>query len=496
MSKKNKILSLFIVFLGTLFLIFFETKKEGFHEDEIYSITSSISEVWDTGLLHATNESVPIWKTKEEIESKLVKNADNSSSIKDVYHNQVLDVHPPLFYLCSHFFLLLFPKFVFQAIFFLNLLFFFLTNWMLVCILKKMEKEHAIIPTLLFYNFSMVMVNTFTFQRMYGMLTFFGLCYFYLNLKIQKDHFVISKKTGIALFLTTVFGFLTQYFFVIYALLVFLVQIVQMIKEKEYLALRNYFLIHVLAGISGLLLFPRAIYHILFGGRGVGSFLNLHYLGRLSTFLQIIEKNICLPWYFLASFLLVYLVRKKDWFCAILSIPVLVYFFIIVQIVPFLEIRYIMMIMPLFMLNLVLVFADEIHPIFAICFVLLLSIAGLCFSKPQFLYSSYQDAKEASIAYSDYSMVFLTDNAFTYLKEVPEMVHYSKTLVVNVNDDEMKYLQDDSYLQKERTFILRMESYLDSSKLLSQMKEMGYDMKEKLFENAEQIGYVMEVRNE
>ncbi len=495
MSKKTGVISFIIILLGAFFLVFFEMKKEGFHEDEIYSITSSISEVWKTGLLQKNVDEVPVWKTKEEVLSKLIKNENNHSTLVDVYQNQVADVHPPFFYFCSHFFLLMFSNLVFHAIFLLNLVFYFLVNWILILILKKMKKEKAIIPTLLFYDFSIVMLNTFTFQRMYGMLTFFGLSYFYLNLKIAMDDFAISKKTAILLFLTTLFGFLTQYFFVIYALVLFVIQMLHMFKQKKNASAFWYFLIHVGAALFGLLLFPSSISHILFGGRGVGSFLNLHYFDRLRTFFRIILENMNVSWYIIFVLLGYSFYRHHDHVQQLLLIPIFVYFFLIVQIVPFLEIRYIMMIMPLLMLSFVLVLSDEIHPNFAIGVVICLSILGIIWHEPQFLYSSYSDAKKASETYHDYSMVLVTDNTFTYLKEVPEMIQYQKTIVINLNHDEMKYLEDDVNIKEEGSFVLRFESYLNGSDILEQLATMGYEVKEKLFENQEQVGYVMEVRN-
>ena len=57
--------------------------------------------------------------------------------------------------------------------------------------------------------------------RMYMMLTFFTVAFLYINLKIVKNGFVVDRKSQVLLIFIPILGFLTQYFFAIYAFFVF-----------------------------------------------------------------------------------------------------------------------------------------------------------------------------------------------------------------------------------------------------------------------------------
>ena len=72
--------------------------------------------------------------------------------------------------------------------------------------------------------------------------------------------------------LTTVGGFLTQYFFCFYALLVVIIMGIIFLIRKKYKELAKYVGIFVVSAIIGLLIFPMSLYHMFFGERGVGFF--------------------------------------------------------------------------------------------------------------------------------------------------------------------------------------------------------------------------------
>lgn len=489
MEKRNIISVLIIVLLSSLMLVYFEFNKKGFHEDEVYSITSSVQEIWNHGLLHKNDEeNKPLWLTKESVKD-LLSFTDNSN-IKDVYLNQVNDVHPPFFYILTFLISSILPNFTLYNIFILNLIFFWLINLVLVKICKVLKKEKLVVPTLLFYDFSMALINMVTFQRMYTMLTFFVLLYLYFNLKIKMNDFKLEKVDYIGLVITTSLGFLTQYFFVIYALVIFIIMLIYLIKAKNYQIMRRYIGIHFLAALIGLLIFPASIQHILFGGRGIGSISNDSYLNRLKIFSQIIFKNINVPAILILILLLYYLFKKRDQILTLLIVPLLISFFAIVLIVPFLEIRYIMMLIPIILLILTGISLDIFKYKFTILLILILNIVSLVIHKPSFLYQSYQEEVNISNEYQDYFAVFVTDNNFTYLKNVKEMLNYKESLIINCNDDELKYLKDDEKLNDK--FILRMESYLNIDSIINDLNDLGYSKKEEILKNDNGVIYLME----
>ena len=489
--KKNKqnILILVIVLLSSIMLIYCEFHKYGYHEDEVYSISSSVSEIWNTGLLYKTRgEKPPLWLTKDQVKDYV--SFTSNSNIKDVYQNQVDDVHPPLFYLLTFFTSAILPNFTLHNIFILNLIFFGLINLMLVKIAKELKKENLIIPTLLFYDFSLALINTVTFQRMYTMLTFFGLAYLYYNLKLKNQDFQFKKGDYLGFILTTTCGFLTQYFFVIYALAIFIMMFIYLMKKKDYLRMRKYLIVHIIAALLGLLIFPSAINHILFGGRGVGSMANTGYLSRLSTFQRIIFDNLgWLP--IIILILIIYnLIKNKEFNYALVAIPALIYFLIIVQIVPFLEIRYIMLIIPLVVLSIVWSLNSFLNIKWLCLIIVVLNLFTLFTKTPSFLYQGYKATSDVSKNYQEYPAVFITDNTFTYLKNIKEMLNYRESIVNNYNNDELKYIENDTHLNDK--FVLRLEAYFDTDKILQEVEDLGYKKTKELLKDENSVIYLME----
>ena len=89
-------------------------------------------------------------------------------------------------------------------------------------------------------------ISMVIFQRMYMLLTFFILLYFYYSIRVYLNNFELSKELLIKLGITTVLGFLTQYYFAIYAFLIFAIMAIEMIRRKMYKNLGRYFAFHAL----------------------------------------------------------------------------------------------------------------------------------------------------------------------------------------------------------------------------------------------------------
>ena len=104
------------------------------------------------------------------------------------------------------------------------------------------------------------------------MMTFFTIAYLYINIKIFKNGLKINKKAGIRLAITAILGFLTQYFFAIYAAIVSIVMIALYIINKQYKDMWKYIGILVISAIIGLLIFPFSIGHMLFSDRRITGF--------------------------------------------------------------------------------------------------------------------------------------------------------------------------------------------------------------------------------
>ena len=122
------------------------------------------------------------------------------------------------------------------------------------------------------------------------------LTYLYLNLKISKGSFEIDKRTKRQLTWTILLGFLTQYYFCIYAVIVALIMGIILCKNKKKDTFKRYLWCHIKAAIIGILLFPASIYHIFFSYRGVaGGTVEAGYLERLKEYLELIFYAFSIP---------------------------------------------------------------------------------------------------------------------------------------------------------------------------------------------------------
>ena len=230
---KNIIIGIIILSMcGIIFA--YQTQKVGFHEDEGYTIASSVNP--DNGLMSAyKNNDVPedlnenpVWKTRKYVTDYVTLTPNNYLNFAAIYMNQAYDNHPPFFYLLVHFSSMLFAgKFSVYTAFVVNIIAFAASCIVLKKTLKLLGKENLTIGALIFYGLSMGTISMVIYQRMYMLLNLFVMLYFYYSVKIYKNDFALDKKTLLQLAVITILGFLTQYFFAVYAAIVFFMMIIK-----------------------------------------------------------------------------------------------------------------------------------------------------------------------------------------------------------------------------------------------------------------------------
>ena len=451
-NKKYTIISAIAIFIIAIFLCFWITQKQGFHEDEIFSYGSS-NYKWDSmfqlvGKSDYTNTAIEkyiiadsfsdtlknikyylqnpqeleelkqqvrdqektVWKTKQDAKEYVTIGNGDVFNYLSVYYNQSRDVHPPLFYFLVHFVSsIAYGSFSKYIIFAINLVFMLLTCNLIRKIFELFGKKTLGIIAMLLYGFSMGAVTTAIFLRMYAMLTFFTIAYLYINLKIWKNDFEISKTEKWKLFFTTVLGFLTQYYFCIFALFTFIIMCIYMIKKKKYKILRTYIGIHILSAIAGIILFPASIYHIFFSYRGAGAEDSgkgiIEMLGFYITRMQEAFSIQNFTTYGIVALVAFGFILKcakkikekslKDIFPYILiAIPTILYFIVVAKIAPTNvgekpAIRYIMNILPqvviLFVLAITFIFKEKkIAYAISILITILISVNGIIYNKPSY----------------------------------------------------------------------------------------------------------------
>ena len=543
--NENKIIILTIIILCGL-MFFFINQKQGFHEDEIFSYGSSnykydnvfrwfgyaeanqdilYNQVLQGNFIKKIDnlvkfikdpnqfpkneilaQEIPTFRTKDDALNYLAIQQEDIFNYFSVYYNQSRDVHPPLFYFLVHFTSTLFyNQFSKYIIFALNLLFFIGTLITIKKIMDKLNHKELTIPTMILYGASMGAISTVMFQRMYMMLTFFSILYLYYIIKFIKDDFKIKDKFFFVL--TIICGFLTQYYFCIYIVLIFLILAIYLLINKQFKKCWNFFKPHILAAIIGILFYPFCIEDIFFSYRGIGStdnktktFLeNLQYYGE-----QIINlfslQNIFIFLIIILIIVLIYKIIKKQLpkiqkqdklNLIVIILPIIIFIVIVSKIAPFLgenyTSRYIMLLFPIIAIASFYIISfifNNKKTLFIITLVvsLCLSINGLINSTPVYLYKDYDKVMELAQENADKYFVYVFDNYFTHLNSMPEFATYKESLILNKNIHDFKLL-DNEKLNNENEFILCIKNWLNKEEILNLVLEnSGYNDYEVLLE--------------
>ena len=543
--KENKFIILTIIVLCGL-MFFFINQKQGFHEDEIFSYGSSnykydnvfrwfgyaeanqdilynqvlqgnfikridnlVKFIKDPNQFQKNEilaQEIPTFRTKDDALDYLAIQQEDIFNYFSVYYNQSRDVHPPLFYFLVHFTSTLFyNQFSKYIIFALNLLFFIGTLITIKKIMDKLNHKELTIPTMILYGASMGAISTVMFQRMYMMLTFFSLLYLYYIIKFIKDDFKIKDKFFFVL--TIICGFLTQYYFCIYIVLIFLILAIYLLVNKQLKKCWDFFKPHILAAIIGILFYPFCIEDIFFSYRGIGStdnktntFLeNLQYYGE-----QIINlfslQNIFIFLIIILIIVLIYKIIKKQLpkiqrqdklNLTVIILPIIIFIVIVSKIAPFLgenyTSRYIMLLFPIIAIASFYIISfifNNKKTLFIITLVvsLCLSINGLINSTPVYLYKDYGKVMELAQENADKYFVYVFDNYFTHLNSMPEFATYKESLILNKNIHDFKLL-DNEKLNNENEFILCIKNWLNKEEILNLVLEnSGYNDYEILLE--------------
>ena len=163
------------------------------------------------------------WYSGSEFVDFLVVNEGEQFDFVSVIQNKLEDTSPSNFEIILHFVCSFFPgKFSWDYAFAVNLIFYIGTLILLyhiVCLIFEKDKYSHIYAYLcmIFFSFTICGTGAFTFLRMYGILSFYALLDLFLIMKISTCK---GKKIfiyGIALCLSSFFGFFTHFNFLIYA---------------------------------------------------------------------------------------------------------------------------------------------------------------------------------------------------------------------------------------------------------------------------------------
>lgn len=275
MLSKSRIISLFIKLLviQLLLIVVMGTKKTSFFVDEIWTFNLANS-YYFPALLDAKGY-FDRWLPGELWQQLLVVAPEHRFAFGSVWYNQSMDVHPPLFYSVVHTVCSFFPN-EFNKWFVIvpNLVFFAATQIILLASsIKLFGKSYMALMPCLFYGFTLGAVNSVLYLRMYMLLTLWCMTALYLHFclleSMQKEK-SIGRKYFVYLFLTYWLGFLTHYYFLVYAFFLSAVFGLYVLQKKAYAIIKPYLLATVGAFALSVACFPAMLRHIF--GKGESGY--------------------------------------------------------------------------------------------------------------------------------------------------------------------------------------------------------------------------------
>lgn len=209
----------------------FVNVKEGYHSDEAWSY--GLANSYYRPFLHLREgvsyrkfyieltENTNQWISGNVFKDYITVQPTERFAYGSVYSNQVLDCHPPLYYMMLHTVCSFFPnQFSWWYGLTLNLVFFLGTQVFLFLAAEKLSRsEAAAFLVCMFYGGGQGVLCTFTYIRQYSLLTllcvaftYWGICLYHQY--VEKAKF--RKSTLAAAGVTAFLAFLTHYYAIAY----------------------------------------------------------------------------------------------------------------------------------------------------------------------------------------------------------------------------------------------------------------------------------------
>lgn len=319
------------------------------------------------------------WVPGQDYQDYLAVSESNTFNYASVYYNQRGDVHPPFFYLLLHTVCSVFQG-SFSKWYALGINFVFLMGTLFL-LYRTAERHFGGMPVALsaagVYGLTTGILTTAMYLRMYSILTFMTLLFFYVHLEAAEKGFSIVGKMRAKLMAAAILGFLTHYYFVVYAIVTAAVFLIWMCAGKRWRDAWRYLFSMALAACMGLAIWPFAFRHVFSGYRGTEALGILRggefYWIKVRLILQQIGDQILgggwmlIPAAAAILLALAFVCRGERGFAGktmLLLVPGTVYIALVSQIVPLFVERYFMCVFPLCCLA--VVFA-----VFSLCRVLL-----------------------------------------------------------------------------------------------------------------------------
>ena len=293
-----KIMLIITIVLQLAVALCFCMQKQGFHYDENYSYYSS-------NVTYGLNPPDGDWLSGSAITEEFCITPGKGFNFPLVAQMQSFDVHPPVYYFLLNIICSLssgiFSKW--QGLI-LNLIFFVISELLIIAIANKVGNKNKAITwfSLALFGFSPAIISGITFIRMYMLLTSECMALILLHMNMLTD---IKNRSSLSRFVkyliqiavTVYIGFLTHYYFAVFAFFVAAFTTLYLFFSKNTRKTSYIYAITVIAGLlSAVLSYPASLRHIFRGYRGteaMGAFFDMNNLSdRMGLFVGLIDDYV------------------------------------------------------------------------------------------------------------------------------------------------------------------------------------------------------------
>lgn len=296
-------LLLVVIIVQLAVILHYTFERQNLFVDEVWTFNTA-NHYYFPFLFQSTEPYLNHWLPASFWSNSVVVDPDHTFSYDSVFYNMSLDNQPPFYFMVIHTVCSLFPG-EFSRWFGIvpNLLFFVLSQLSLYSIgLKLFGKNAAALGLCLLYGSCWGAINNVMLIRMYSMLTFFAILMYWVHLQMIEEvkefkEQQFSKKALFLVFIFSVFGFLTHYYFLIYAAYMFFGTVVLLLFYHRTHMIKRYFLTLLGALMTCILINPciSAQFIGTTGNQGSATWHNLvqpDFLNRLSIMSKLIFRDL------------------------------------------------------------------------------------------------------------------------------------------------------------------------------------------------------------
>ncbi|UOQ86821.1 glycosyltransferase family 39 protein [Gracilibacillus salinarum] len=502
--KKN-ILILLIVLLSTVLSIIFLQQKINYHIDELltYSLANSTS--------YIDVEPGEKYNAYGEFQESFLSTPEETNfDYANVWRNQANDVHPPFYYVIVHtissVFSGEFSPYIGIAV---NLIF----NAFIIVLLYKFAmlitgNKFAAFLTSVFWAVNPGVISDMMFIRMYIMTMFFCLWIAYIHLKNIKLGNTVDYKFYISVYLVSLAGALTHYYFLILTFFICAIFVFYLLFRKQWRKLFIYIGAYVSMLVSVIVLFPSIYDHILGGGQrgeeSIENFMSTNgYLSTLHSFWGKISDNLFGGYllFFVIAIVIIMIasnmrLRNQNmasgnsfWMVVYLLVVCSLYFFLISNIAVYTVERYLQPIFPLIVLIFICLLHGAMRTLLnqnnslVVCCILLLLISVNGYWKTtsfEYLQKDSAEALQIAEQYQGNDVIYLYDRTWKIPTHYMELANYKSVTFYKMNDLAMLYEKENYdefvvYSQSEDTTIMEeLVEHLPAVESYTKLNNYGY----------------------